>query len=254
MAQSGIATGLGLRGKSPNSLKVPDAPFVDITEQQALAISDNLKNLPDLSKLGGDTNEAILAALEKAMPGYGAMLAKGTENIMAGLSGQLPPGVERYIQQQAAQRGVARGTSGSEFDRMGLVRDLGLTSLQVADRALDSASRWMQTAQNRTFDFTQMFVSPAQRIATKQWNEVNRFNTQMLKNQIKMLPSNTDMMYAQILDYVATWATTAASMGTSSMMGGGGGQQQQPQQQSMMQQPYSTGEMNNVYNSYGPGY
>lgn len=248
MAQSGLATLFGLRGDDPNSLKVPNAPHVDTTEAQAAAIAGNIQNMPELLKLAEQADAGTLASLERMLPGYGALLKKGTENIMSQLSGKLPPDVERYIQQQSAQRGISRGTSGSEFDSMGMVRDLGLTSLQIADRALDSATRWMTTHTARTMDFSQMFVSPALRVATEQWNEVNRFNVRFLKNKISMLPSNAEMAGAQILDYVATWATTAASMGTSSMMGGGGGGAQQPQQQ-----PYSAAEMNQVYNSYQPG-
>lgn len=251
MSQSGLATLFGLRGDDPNSLKVPPAPHVDTTDAQAAAIAGNIQNLPELLKLAASADAGTLASLERMLPGYGALLKKGTENLMSQLSGQLPPDVERYIQQQSAQRGVSRGTSGSQFDQYGTLRDLGLTSLQLADRALDSAARWMQSTTARSFDFSQMFVSPGQRIATEQWNEVNRYNAQFLRNQIKMLPSNAEMAGAQILDYVSTWATMASSMGTSSMMGGGG---QQGGQQMGGGQPYSTGAMNQYYQNYGPGY
>lgn len=227
MAQSGLATLFGLRGDDPNSLKVPPAPKVDTTEAQAAAIAGNIQNMPELLKLAASADAGTLASLERMLPGYGALLKKGTENLMSELSGKLPPDVERYIQQQAAQRGVSRGTSGSQFDQYGTLRDLGLTSLQLADRALDSAARWMQSTTARSFDFSQMFVSPALRVATEQWNEVNRFNVRFLKNKISMLPSNAEMAGAQILDYVATWATTAASaysggMGAGNNAGGGG--------------------------------
>lgn len=261
MAQSGIATLLGLRGKDPNSLEVPPAPNVDTTKAQGDAIAGNISNLPALSRLASATNDAtteqFLAMMEKLIPGFAQISSKIAGNIKSMVSGELPSDVENYIGRKSAERGISRGTAGSEFNKYGELRDLGLTSLEMTDRGLSSAQRWL-SSQPAPMNFQSMFVSPGQRIATEQWNEVNRYNTQFLRNQISMLPSNEDMAYAQILDYVATWATTAASMGTSSMMGGGGGQQPQQQQMQPMQmqyqQPYSTGEMNQMYNSYGPGY
>jgi hypothetical protein len=230
MAQSGLATLFGLRGDDPNSLKVPDAPEVDTTQAQRDAVRGNLKNLGDIERLGTATNDAtarqFMAFMEKLVPGFSSISGKIAENIKSQVSGQLPADVRRMLSRTAAEKGIARGTSGSEFEDYGELRDLGLTSLQITNKGLDTMTRWMQAINSSapTFNSSSMFVTPAQRIATEQWNEVNRYNTQFLKNQISMLPSNAEMAGAQILDYVATWATTAASYGTSSAMGGGGGQ------------------------------
>lgn len=255
MAQSGIATALGWRGDDPNSLVVPPAPNVDTTKAAGDAIAGNITNLPKAEQLAGKTNEAtarqFLAMMERIMPGFGEISKTIAGNIKSQVSGELPSDVEAYIGRKAAEKGIVRGTGGSQFDKYGALRDLGLTSLELTDRGLNSAQRWMASVSSGapTFNVTSMFISPAQRIATEQWNEVNRYNAQFLRNQIKMLPSNAEMAGAQILDYVATWATTAASMGTSSMMGGGGGggQQQVPQ--------YNNYGQNSLidYSSFGTG-
>jgi hypothetical protein len=221
--------------------KVPTFTPIDVDEEQRLAIKGNQSNLQDAAQLAADTNEELAtqwnAQLERMMPGYGAMLAKGTENIMASLAGYLPPGVEDYLQRQAAQRGVARGTSGSEFDRMGLVRDLGLTSLQITDRALGSSAQWLQAATNRTpfMDFSQMFVSPMQRVGITQWNKAMKWNRDWLHNQIRAMPNQYQEAAAGFFDtveetgrtFLVAWGSKQAGMGGGGGGGGGGGQQQQ---------------------------
>jgi hypothetical protein len=125
--------------------------------------------------------------------------------------------------------------------------------LDLTQKALGSSAQWLASASIPQFNFTSMFQTPSQRIATEQWNKSMKWNRDWLYNQIKALPSNEEMAYAQMLDYVATWATTAASMGTSSMMGGGG-QQGGGGGGGPTQQPYSSAEMNQVYQNYGPGH
>lgn len=277
MAQSGIATLLGLRGKDPNSLVVPPAPNVDPSAQQINAATGNLAVLPKAEELAGATNEAtarqFLAMMEKLIPGFANISKTIAGNIGSMVRGELPKDVEALIGRKAAEKGIVRGTGGSQFDDYGQLRDLGLTSLEMTDRGLNSAQRWM-SSQPQPFNVTSMFLNPAQRIATEQWNEVNRFNAQFMRNQISMLPSNEDMAYAQILDYVATFATTAAGAGMGGIgggaagmaggaAGGGGGgnvnngvgtQWQTIGRGASGGQPFSQAEMANVYGAYGPGY
>lgn len=228
--KSGIATLLGFRGESPNSLKVPPAPYVDTTDAQKDAVLGNLANFPDIAKLGSETNEEMakqyLALLQ--MLGLKGLYDQNTSNLESMSRGELPKDVEDYLARKAAEEGVVAGTSGSggeksEFDKYRKLRHLGLESLALTQRALGSSAQWLAQAGNRQFNFTSMFQTPAMRIATEQWNEVNRFNAQFMRNQIKMLPSNEDMFYAQVLDYVADWATIMSGYGTATMMGGAAG-------------------------------
>lgn len=218
-----MATLFGLRGKSPNELVVPPAPNVDPSKEQINAALGNLGVLPKAEELAGATNEAnarsFLAMMEKLIPGFAGISKTIAGNIESMVRGELPKDVEQRIGRYAAEKGVVRGTGGSQFDTYGQLRDLGLTSLEMTDRGLNSAQRWM-SSQPKPFDVTTMFLNPTQRIATEQWNETNRFNAQFMREQIRMLPSNEDMAYAQILDYVATFATTAAGVGLGSIGGG----------------------------------
>lgn len=222
---SGIATLLGFRGQKP---KVPKWLDVDPTEEQRLATEGNLENLTALTELGGRTSEALaaqwLAAMEKASPGFGATNQKLLENIQRMASGELPRDVENLVNRRAAEAGVVSGTSGSDFDKYRSLRNLGLTSLDVSGKALDSFSRWMASvgAGVPQFNFASMFVTPQQRIQSTFANRENKFNRDWIANQIKALPSNEEMAYAQILDYVSSFATMAAGMGLQSAMGGGG--------------------------------
>lgn len=261
MAQSGIATLLGLRGKDPNSLVVPPAPNVDPSREQLNAAAGNLAVLPQSEALAAATNDAtarqFLAMMEKLIPGFADISKTIAGNIGSMVRGELPKDVENYIGRKSAEKGISRGTGGSQFDQYGQLRDLGLTSLEMTDRGLNSAQRWM-SSQPQPFNVTSMFLNPAQRIETEKWNETNRFNAQFMRNQISMLPSNEDMAYAQILDYVATFATTAAGAGMGGVGGGGAAGAGAGAAGAGMgggtRQPYSQAEMANVYGAYGPGY
>jgi hypothetical protein len=252
MAQSGIATLLGLRGDKP---EVPPFVPIDVDEEQKKATQGNLANLPDIAALGAETNEELakqyLGLLDQL--GLKDLYNQNTKNLESMARGELPADVENLIARKAAESGVTSGTSGSEFNKYGKLRNLGLTSLDLTQKALGSSAQWLASASIPQFNFTSMFQTPSQRIATEQWNKSMKWNRDWLYNQIKALPSNEEMAYAQMLDYVATWATTAASMGTSSMMGGGG-QQGGGGGGGPTQQPYSSAEMNQVYQNYGPGH
>lgn len=233
MAQSGIATLLGLRGDKP---EVPEWKPVLLPEQQGQAIQANLSQLPKLEDLASELNrfnvDELQTQLASLIPGYQEKLALAGENVAAGLRGQLPKDVTDYLQREAAQRGVTLGTTGSQgargvsqFQEHDYLRTLGLTSLDETRRSLDTFQRWtaMAANMNQRFNVTSMFITPLDQFQATFQNQQAQFNVDWLKNQISALPSNEEMAYAQMLDYVATWATSAASFGTSGMMGGGGG-------------------------------
>lgn len=231
--RSGIATALGLRGDVIRD--APPAPNVNPAEEALKAILGNLRNLPDAAKLGAGAQEALdkqlLASLERLMPGWSNLSQQITGNIASQARGELPQDVQNMIQRNAAEMGVTTGTSGSDFDKYRSLRNLGLTSLQVTDQALNSAARWMQatTAGAPKFDFTRAFISPETQIQTQMWNEENRWNVAWLEKQLKAQPSNSEQAWAQVLDYVADFATSMIGVGTAGIgkggsgMGGGGG-------------------------------
>lgn len=221
MAQSGIATLMGWRGDTPEA---PDFVPVDISDEQKKAVLGNLKNLPEIADLGAATNKETaaqyLALLEHL--GLKGLYDQNTQNLESMSRGELPQDVEDAIARRSAEAGVTSGTSGSEFNKFGKLRNLGLTSLDLTQKALGSSAQWLAQAGNRQFNFASMFVSPAQAIATEQWNTSMKWNVDWLKNQLEALPSNEEKAYAQMLDYVATFATTAAGAGMGGVGGGAG--------------------------------
>lgn len=227
--KSGIATALGLRGDVLRSGDLPPAPYVDPSQEALKAILGNLRNLPEAAKLGARSQEELdqqyLSMLQRLIPGFGQTNANIGKNIESMSRGELPQDVQNLIQRNAAEMGVSTGTSGSDFDKYRSLRNLGLTSLQATDQALNSAARWMQAVAGGApkINFTNSFISPEQQIRTQMWNEENRFNVKWLGEQLDAQPSNSEQAWAQVLDTVADYSLMAASIYGNKAMGGGAG-------------------------------
>lgn len=219
---SGIATLAGWRGDTP---KAPDFIPIDVTEEQKKAVLGNIENLPDIANLGEATNKELAAQYLGMLESLGlkGLYDQNTSNLESMSRGELPKDVEEYIARNSAEAGVASGTSGSEFNKFGKLRNLGLTSLDLTQKALSSSAQWLASASIPQFNFTSMFQSPGQRIATEQWNKSMKWNVDWLKAQLKALPSKEEQAYAQIMDYIATFATSAAGAGMGGIGGGAAG-------------------------------
>lgn len=179
---------------------VPDFVPIDPTKEQNLAIAGNLENFPSLANLTKKSNKLILdewiKTAERLFPGMlkgrADAFTAGLENILSGLRGEVPKDVEDYISRQRAEYGIASGTGAggsSEFGKFGLVRDLGMTSYQIAQQSLDSASQWIQLANQSAastpkFDFTQMFITPQQRMEVSIGERDKEFQRDWVSNQL----------------------------------------------------------------------
>lgn len=225
---------LGLAGKKPT---VPDAPEIDIDKELAANVSGNLALLPELSTLARKTNELSVEEMERslsqALPGYKELRDQITKTIGSQLRGEIPKDVSSLVERTSAEQATRAGYAGSGVGRALTARDLGLTSLDITNRALGAADRWIASVASRTpvFDFRSMFLSPTQRIAVQQWNEENRFMQQTAVNKLAAMPSPTAQAWMGVLrnwDQL-TWnvASTAVGFGMGGMggggMGGGGG-------------------------------
>lgn len=140
------------------------------------------------------------------------------------LKGEIPRDVRNLLERNAAERGVAMGTSGSGFAVHDELRNLGLTSLGIQNEGLSQASTWLRSMpQAPKMDFTQMFFTPQQRLNFEfQQAQANK-PIEWLNNQIDALPSNLERAAAGFLDWAATTGTSVMSMYTGGMMGGMGG-------------------------------
>lgn len=125
------------------------------------AIAGNLGNFGDLAKLTGKTNALNFSEYTGRLPGYSDMSATSSGNIQAQLRGELPADVVNLIGQQAAERGVGGGVSGSQFSNADYLRSLGLTSLGQKEKGEASFTGAMDRLKGiPTFDPTSMFTKP----------------------------------------------------------------------------------------------
>lgn len=131
------------------------------------ATQQNLSTAPDLSSLTNLVNQLNLqgqtAANAGRIPGDPALEQQSSQNIASLLGGNIPQDVVTQIQQQAAERGVATGSPGSDNSNSALLRSLGLTSLDL--QGLGQQQLSAADARNPVapiFDPSKMFLTPAQ--------------------------------------------------------------------------------------------
>jgi hypothetical protein len=75
----------------------------------------------------------LLESLGIQVPGYQEAQAKRAENALALLRGELPPDVLAQVQRKAAGQAVQGGYAGSAAGRNLVARDIGRTSLDLAN-------------------------------------------------------------------------------------------------------------------------
>jgi hypothetical protein len=198
-------------------------------------LAENLKNLPAASAFADKFNQLsgdqLNAALERMLPGYASLRDKSTSNISSMLRGELPTDVENLIERQSAERGIDTGTSGSDFGEFGAVRSLGLTSLELTQKGLDSAMRWIESSASRTpvYNMASSFVPISQRVNIRAQENQFQFQRDWMKNQIDAVPWGVEGWAINLADriesigYQVVASYAGAYTGGGGMMGGGGG-------------------------------
>ena len=217
LALLGIGAGTSLLGGlfgSGKKVKVPQYQRVDISGEQKKAVEGNLAILPEAEKLATQTNlfnqSQLMASLRSAVPGIDAIQEQASENLVSQLRGEIPKDVQEQIQRSGATKALYGGFGGSAAGRNLVARDLGLTSLAIADKALDSTSRWIATAKSTMvapqLDVTSMFVTPSQRIATTQADNQAEFSRNMSAATAAAQPNPTMAALGGMLSQVGGFA------------------------------------------------
>lgn len=225
MASSVLATALGLRGDNPEKL---DLINIDPTQVQQETITGNLRNAQGAFQLADLANtfstEQLLKQLEMMLPGFANMRDQITGVLGSKLRGEVPRDVKNLLERNAAEKGIAMGTSGSRFNEYDELRNLGLTSLGIQNEGIAQGANWLRSMpQAQKMDFTSMFFTPQQRLNFEfQQAQANK-PIEWLNNQIDALPSNMERAAAGFLDWAATTGTSIMNMGIGNIMGGGGG-------------------------------
>lgn len=219
----GIAGALGAFGDKP---KVP--PFVPVnpSEEQLKAIKGNLAALPGAQDLAGQVNTFNQSELERmlalSLPGFANIKGRIGENIGSMVSGEIPTDVSDAVHRNSAVKALYGGFGGSGAARNLTARDLGLTSLSLTEKGMDSASRWLSTTTAPRFDVSSMFIGPQTRIQTEMFNSTNGFDRNWLAAQVKAAPDPFMRALGQafIQDESAIMSAAGSAAGAS---GGGGG-------------------------------
>lgn len=245
-----------------DKLKIPKFNTVDVGAETKAAFAENLANLPTVSEFAKQFNEMsteqMTAALEKMMPGYMKLRDQTTANITSMAKGEVPAGVQNLLARKAAERGITLGTSGSEFQAYDELRNLGLTSLDLTQRGLDAATRWIDSTASKTpvFNMATAFLPIDQRVNLKYQENVMKFQRDLMKAKVDAIPWGWKAVLGNVAnaatDDIHHWGQMMAGFGSSAMMGGGGGGGGGMVQKEQDATPnYGQIKMDQSYNNYG---
>jgi hypothetical protein len=181
--------------------EVPDLPSLDLGTEQQKALAANAAAVPGAEAIATKVDlfnqQQIDKMLSNVIPNYQAIRGNINRNIQSLTAGQIPQDVEEAIARSDAGRSLTGGYGGTASARNLQARDLGLTSLDLTQRGMDSAENWMKLAtaiyQPGQFNVASMFVSPAQQASFDVEERNSQFQRQWMSNQIAAMPA----MWAQ---------------------------------------------------------
>lgn len=175
----------------------------DLGAEAKRAAKSNLENAPD-----------TIAYLDRILPGYSEMVKQGSTNTQALLRGEIPKDVQDKIYRNSAFKSFAGGYGGSGMSKALTARDFGLTSLDLMDKGVNSAQKWM--------GMTQESMAPTLITAKDQAGQTERNN--LYKQAVEQMKYNVlaapDPGAAGLFNTISTIGGTAASFGTMGMGGG----------------------------------
>ena len=164
----------------------------------------------------------------QAMPGLPGLTKSAGDVVQSQLSGEVSPGTADYLQQLSAQWGVGAGMPGmgaGSVGASGLVRSLGLTSEDLANKGVGNFNNLLGT------------VAGTQLSPETQAN-VNMYNTQLAAAPDPALAAQQQI--ASMKD-LYSWEQNQQLQGTKDLYN----------LQSQFAGPGSTGAKNNFYQAYG---
>jgi hypothetical protein len=227
LLSAGLISAFDLAGDKP---VVPNLERVDPVAAQKATAAGNIEVLPKAGMLAEQTNNLNLKQLQdmlrKTIPGLDEINANASGAIADMTGGRLPDDVASLVRRNAAYKGMSGGFSGSSAMTNLSARDLGLTSLDLTTKGIDSAARWMSAARAtqmpNVMDVSSMFLSPQQRIQLDLTQNENEFQRQWLSNRIDAMPSPEQQMWASAIQSEEGSIMSAAGS-VAGMAGGGGG-------------------------------
>lgn len=152
--------------------------------------------------VGSDVGQYYTAALSD-QPGYTAILRN--------IAGIVAPDVKRQIAQTAAERGVGIGSYGGANDASGLLRALGLTSMDLTNKGLEQYQKAYSAVP--TLAPTSLFVTPTDRARLAQELQLTmaRLNQEARQAELDRQARERLARISQETAYGTTGAQLAAS-------------------------------------------
>lgn len=214
---------------TPTKYKVPDAVTVDPGSEQLANTQANAAAFAGAKKLASDYNDymqqEVSRRLKQTMPEFEGLQSQAAANLAAGLRGELSASDAAASQRSSAARALGLGIGGSGAGAALTARDLGLKQYQLQQQAQSQLPGYLSTIAGITkaplFDFSNTFLTPAQRIEIAFKNKTNQWNVQNLRNQMAVQPEPWMKSLAGLGDSVVNAAAAYFTMGGSAMGGGG---------------------------------
>lgn len=220
LAGSSFLGGSSAAKKKKALQRIANAPRTDITQVEREGIQSNIENLELAAQLSAGIDEAnqdsLLNLVNRGAPELNRTRTSALNQLNSLIEGELPQSVVDQVINQSAARGVASGTSGSQFNRNLTARDFGLTSLNLTQQGLAALPGVTGAISQFTFPAAQanaggFFISPSDRL---QVQTQERALALQLAAQAAGMPTRTDSA-----------AQGLSSFGglLSGALGGGGG-------------------------------
>lgn len=201
---------------------IPAFTPIDVQKEQQKALEGNLAALPGAQKLASGINTFNTTELERMLaimiPGYANMRDKISGNIQDQLAGKIPLDVSSAVHRNSAVKSLYGGFGGTGAAKNLTARDLGLVSLDLTQKGLDAATRWMSATKVPQFDVSSMFISPGFQAQFAQQERDSRFQRDYVSN-LNDWQHSTGYLWGQ--DMRATGETIKQLL--SSYLGGGMG-------------------------------
>lgn len=193
-----------------DKVKVPKFNEIDPDKEIDETFRSIQQRLPEGQRVAKSIAEAdaetALAVLEQFAPGSQAAIQQQMQNIQAGLRGELPEDVQRFIIDRSVAQARQGGFGGSQAATFGELRDLGLTSLQRIDTAMGQSAQAFQTIRGlmpQRQSVGSMFLSPQERINLAQSERNARFQRDMKAAEIAAQPDPVAAGVAPMIAKVA---------------------------------------------------
>jgi len=197
-----IGLGLGAAGSvigKGGKVQIPEFHPVDANAVQSDTINANIANFDKATTLSSRVNDynfdQLHSYLSRSIPGYDDMIKSQASTIASGLKGQIPQDVADAIAQRSASRAISGGFGDSGMARNLTARDLGLTSYDITNKALDQATRLVSNIRATAVpDLTSpasMFLSPSQRLNAAIGQNTEGYNSRVMAAQANAMPDPT---------------------------------------------------------------